>query len=317
MLTKYDGHARAWSAYVYDGEASHWPTVQPQHVRELVQPEKSPYPEGVCGLQNVGNTCYMNSALQCLASCDKLCGYFADGGLGARLNGDNPLASKGNQIAKMFSEFAVQLRPPKNSDVVQPKTVGRKQMKEIQNVMCRSRPEAFLHAVQGDAQEMMQALLDGLHEDVNSVVRPPYFDTARDEELPDHDAATRALARLAARNSSPVFTLFSGLQCSRLTCAEAGCGRQAATFDQIGSGILPIAFPPKVRTLQAVHVAREGPSREFEMQLRGDAGGATIRAAAAAVIGLPPSRVTVLVAPRYQDSAAPHVALALDDTADD
>lgn len=61
---------------------------------------------GLTGLKNLGNTCYMNSTIQCLSATLPFARYFLDGRYKGDINQYNPLGTKGdlaNTFAKLLS----------------------------------------------------------------------------------------------------------------------------------------------------------------------------------------------------------------------
>ena len=59
---------------------------------------------GKTGLQNLGNTCFMNSGLQCLSHSTQLTQFFLTNKFKKDINEDNPLGT-GGSLARKYANF--------------------------------------------------------------------------------------------------------------------------------------------------------------------------------------------------------------------
>ncbi|KAG8958696.1 CSN-associated deubiquitinating enzyme Ubp12 [Tulasnella sp. 419] len=186
---------------------------------------------GTVGLNNLGNTCFMNSALQCLAHLSELTEYFLTGVVNKEINPSNPLGTSG-ELARSYTSLLSQLFSPTGPYSVAPRDFKLK--------ISRHAP-SFSGYAQHDTQELLAFLLDGLHEDLNRIVKKPYVQNPEWE--PSDDESLVKLAKefwdgYKKRNDSVIVDLFQGQYQSTLVCPE--CEKVSITFDPFMYLTLPL-----------------------------------------------------------------------------
>ena len=191
---------------------------------------------GVVGLQNIGNTCFMNSVLQCLLHCGSLCEYFLTDDYKDALNFTNPLGA-GGKLANEFARLVRAIWKPSERVVVP---------RDLKHVIGEHAP-MFLGYQQQDSQEFVTFLLDGLHEDLNLVLNKPYVLGVEANGRPDVEVAAESWSQHLLRNRSRIVDLFQGQFKSRLCCPQ--CNKSSVTFDPFMYLSLPIPSQPDLPIL--------------------------------------------------------------------
>uniref|UniRef100_A0A3B4B8A3 ubiquitinyl hydrolase 1 n=1 Tax=Periophthalmus magnuspinnatus TaxID=409849 RepID=A0A3B4B8A3_9GOBI len=167
---------------------------------------KVPTEKGATGLSNLGNTCFMNSSIQCVSNTKPLTDYFISGTHLYELNRYNGTQKN---VAPLKLRWTIAKYAPR-----------------------------FNGFQQQDSQELLAFLLDGLHEDLNRVHEKPYVELKDSDGRPDWEVASEAWENHLRRNRSIVVDLFHGQLKSQVKCKT--CGHISARFDPFNFLSLPL-----------------------------------------------------------------------------
>ena len=192
-------------------------------------------PVGVVGMNNMGNTCYLNSSLQCLSATIPLTDYFLGYNYRAEINKQNVLGTKG-KLATAYADLMSSIWSGKNL-AVKPKAFKM----QLSNFA----PQ-FEGSGQHDAQELLALMLDGIHEDLNRIQKKPYIQDRDCDGLHDERDAMEAWKNYLSRNKSIIVDIFQGQMRNCLTCLH--CQHQNIRFEPFMYLSLPMTST--CRTLQ-------------------------------------------------------------------
>ncbi|KAG9265133.1 ubiquitin carboxyl-terminal hydrolase 2-like isoform X1 [Astyanax mexicanus] len=183
--------------------------------------------QGLVGLKNLGNTCFMNSILQCLSNTHSLRDYCLHNSHRRDLNNNS---RTNTALMEEFARLIQAMWTSSGSEAVSPS--------EFKTQIQRYAPR-FVGYNQQDAQEFLRFLLDGLHNEVNRVTVRPRATTEDFDHLPDEEKGKKMWSKYLEREDSKIVDLFVGQLKSSLTCTE--CGYCSTVFDPFWDLSLPIA----------------------------------------------------------------------------
>lgn len=179
--------------------------------------------EGLCGLWNIGNTCFMNSVIQCLSHTRELTNYLRK----------EPTSERGtSKDHKILAEYTKLIKDMWSGNT---KSVNPSELKYAFS----SKHRMYSGSAQQDAQEFLRFFIDSLHSGLNACVkREPMPKEIEDDDLPNRVKSSMMWDWYSRVENSVIKDLFVGMLRSTLRCSA--CNNASVTFDPFWDLSLPL-----------------------------------------------------------------------------
>ena len=195
---------------------------------------------GLVGLNNLGNTCYMNTGLQCLSNCELLTKYILGKYYEKDINKTNPIGSQGEIIDK-YAKLITHIWYG-NKNCLYPLQFKQAFGKVYQ---------AFNDFRQQDSQEFISYLLDILHEDLNKVNNKPYIqEKDLSNDLSDEEIFKIKKELYMCRNQSFIADLIYGFYKSTVFCPNENCKNISKSFEPFSNISLSLLNESELRKIE-------------------------------------------------------------------
>ena len=173
----------------------------------------SEFSDGLFGFANLGNTCFLNSTLQCLLRTSELRRFLLKTDLSAAPR-VTPVTSALQQLCRKMNAGGAGGAVSSRSGALNPSSfkqaIGRAYV-------------SFCGTEQQDAQEFLRITLDAVHEECNKVRRKvPYVELKDIDREPPQQTAERWWQNHRERHDSVVQDAFCGQFFVRTKCGECG-----------------------------------------------------------------------------------------------
>lgn len=200
---------------------------QPSEIKAARQRNFSPVygsvGHGLTGLKNLGNSCYMNSVIQCINNTTPLAFYFCEGGYREDVNHHNN--STQGEVAEEVAAVVRALWSGQYRSIA---------CRDLKGVVGQHRKQ-FQGYEQQDSHEFLTILMDWLHEDLNKRSRKLPLRETSNENLSQADQAWNKFRRCS---ESLIRSLFSGQQRSTVRCCK--CHEESVTYEAFSDLSLPL-----------------------------------------------------------------------------